>query len=189
MHVDSDEIIAPHTPSIIKSIVVYICPKRAMVTLNYTSSIIITGGTHGMGYQATLAVARQCPQSLIVIASRTDPHDAATTINRMLRQDNVIYMALDLGSLANVRKFVKTWKEEVHLPIRALVLNAAIQFPRDIKYSTDGMEMSFAVNHVGHALLTHLLLGEMDRKARIVVVASSVSGYSSQSSHATLPPP
>ncbi|PSN62560.1 NAD(P)-binding protein [Corynespora cassiicola Philippines] len=141
-----------------------------------------------MGYQATLAVARQCPQSLIVIASRTDPHDAATTINRMLKQDNVKYMALDLGFLANVRKFVKKWKEEVHLPIRALVLNAAIQFPRDIKYSTDGMEMSFAVNHVGHALLTHLLLGEMDRKARIVVVASSVSGYSSQSSHATLPP-
>ncbi|KAF1946623.1 NAD(P)-binding protein [Clathrospora elynae] len=140
----------------------------------YETSILVTGGTQGMGYHTTLALAQQCPSILIVIASRTDPDNAAISINRKLGQSNVKFMPLDLSSLAKVRDCAKRWGAENHPPIQALVLNAAIQLSGDIEYTDDGIEKHFAVNHVGHALLFHLLVPSLTHDARIVVVSSGV---------------
>lgn len=141
----------------------------------YTSTILITGGTQGLGYHCTFSLARQCPQSLIIIASRRDADNAATTINKQLKQSNVKFMPLDLGSFANVRIFVEKYKATPNLPpISALVLNAGIQLPTSIEYTDDGIEKHFAVNHVGHALLFHLLTPTLTPDARVVVVASGV---------------
>ena len=127
-----------------------------------------------MGYPATVALAQQCPSTLIVVASRTDPENSAATINKQLRQSNVKYTSLDLGSLAKVRDFVGRWDAEQYPPMQALVLNAAIQLPGDIEYTDDGMEKTFAINHVGHALLFHLLVPKLTADARVVVVGSGV---------------
>jgi NAD(P)-dependent dehydrogenase (short-subunit alcohol dehydrogenase family) len=140
----------------------------------YKTSILITGGTQGLGYHTTLALAQQCPSTLIVIASRTDPDQVATSINEKFSQSNVRFMALDLGSMAKVRDFVKRWNVEGHPPIQALVLNAGLQIPADIEYTSDGIEKHFGVNHVGHALLFHLLVPSLTDDARIVVVSSGV---------------
>ena len=127
-----------------------------------------------MGFFTTLALAQQCPSTLIVIASRTDPEDVGSSINKQLGQSNVKYMPLDLGSFAKVRDFVKRWDSENHPPIKSLVLNAAIQLSGDIEHTDDGIEKHFAINHVGHALLFHLLTPKLTADARIVVVASGV---------------
>ena len=139
---------------------------------SYTSSILITGGTQGLGFHCAKVIAQQCPTSLIVVASRTDPDNSAAEINKALKQSNVKYMSLDLGSHATVRTFVQNWKAANHPPIQALVLNAAIQLPGDIEYTPDGIEKTFGINHLGHALLFHLLAGELKGDARIVVTAS-----------------
>ena len=141
---------------------------------NYSTSILITGGTQGLGFYCTQALARQCPSTLIVIASRTDPDNAAAAINKKLGQSNVQYMALDLGTMAKVRDFAKRWDAGNYPPIQALVLNAGIQFPGGIQYSDDGIEKTFAINHVGHALLFHLLTPKLTKDARIVIVSSGV---------------
>lgn len=83
-------------------------------------------------------------------------------------------MPLDLGSVAKVRDFGSRWETAKYPPIRALVLNAGIQIPRDAEYSNDGVEKHMAINHVGHALLFHLLTPYLTPNARIVVVASGV---------------
>ncbi|KAJ4365905.1 hypothetical protein N0V83_008527 [Neocucurbitaria cava] len=140
----------------------------------YKTSILVTGGTQGLGYQTALKLAKQQPSTLIVIASRTETDKAAERINKALKQSNVIYMALDLGSLAKVRDFAQRWDAAGHSPIQALVLNAGLQFPGGIEYTEDGIEKSFGINHVGHALLFHLLVPRLTNDARIVVVASSV---------------
>jgi NAD(P)-dependent dehydrogenase (short-subunit alcohol dehydrogenase family) len=141
---------------------------------NYTSSILVTGGTQGMGYHCSLSLARQCPKTLIVIASRTDPNNTALTINKALGQDNVTYMPLDLSTLAKVRTFAKYWTEAKHPPIHALVFNAAGQWPLAAEFTDDGIEKNFGVNHVGHALLFHLLAPNLQQDARIVIVGSGV---------------
>ncbi|KAF1844047.1 NAD(P)-binding protein [Cucurbitaria berberidis CBS 394.84] len=140
----------------------------------YATSILITGGTQGMGYHTALSLAKQQPSTLIVIASRTDPKNAAASINKLLDQSNVIYMPLDLSSLAKVREFATRWDTAGHPPIQALVFNAAIQFPGGIEYTQDGVEASFGVNHLGHALLFHLLVSKLTNDARVVIVSSGV---------------
>ncbi|KAF2661561.1 dehydrogenase/reductase [Lophiostoma macrostomum CBS 122681] len=147
-----------------------------MTTQAYNSTILITGGTQGMGYHTSLSIAKQRPQSLVVIASRTDSLDAATQINKQLKQSNVRYVQLDLGSLAKVRKFVGKWKGAGYPRIEVLVLNAAVQIWGDVNYTDDGIEKQFGVNHVGHALLYHLLQkdGCLGEHVRIVITSSGV---------------
>ncbi|EXJ94901.1 hypothetical protein A1O1_00019 [Capronia coronata CBS 617.96] len=139
---------------------------------NFTRSILITGGTSGLGLCAAAEIAKQHPEYQVMVASRKDPDNSAAAINKKLGQSNVQYMPLDLGHLENVRSFVKTWGERNFPPIAALLLNAGLQNPGSVRYTADGIESTFGVNHVGHALLFYLLQPYLADDARIVVVAS-----------------
>lgn len=139
----------------------------------YKNSVIITGGTSGMGYHAALKIAKDHPEYLVVIASRSDKNHAADSINKALGQSNSIFMALDLGDQANVRRFAKDWIADKTKPqIQALVMNAALQFPTTLRLTDQGMEKTFAVSHAGHAILFHLLCPHLATGARVVLTAS-----------------
>ncbi|KAK6844396.1 dehydrogenase/reductase [Apiospora arundinis] len=145
----------------------------------YKSTVIVTGGTSGLGYHAALDIARACPDSQVIISSRSDKEQAAASINKTLGQSNVIYKPLDLADLANVRDYAKEFTAsntaaQRHLPIRALVLNAGLQFPNEVKTTVDGLEATFGINHVGHALFFHLLVPYLADHARVVITASGV---------------
>jgi hypothetical protein len=95
----------------------------------FKSSVLITGGTSGLGYYCAKAIARQHPECQIVIASRTDPTSAAASINASLGQKNTSYLPLDLASLAQVRSFVKVWESQKFPPIRTLLLSMSYSIP------------------------------------------------------------
>ncbi|KAK4938336.1 hypothetical protein LTR10_021220 [Elasticomyces elasticus] len=135
-------------------------------------SILITGGTSGLGFHAATTIAKRRPDTFIVIASRKDPDKAADAINTKLGQRNVQFMPLDLGNIKSVRSFVNAWAEKKLAPISVLLLNAGLQFPGEVSYTTDGLESTFGINHVGHALLFHLIQPYMAEEARIVVTSS-----------------
>lgn len=139
---------------------------------NFNKSILITGGTSGLGFQAATILARQLKNTRVIIASRKDPDLAAAAINKENGQNNVQFLPLDLGNLDNVRAFVKTWKDQNLPPISHLILNAGLQFPAGVQYTSQGTEATFGVNHVGHALLFHLLQPNFANECRIIVVAS-----------------
>jgi NAD(P)-dependent dehydrogenase (short-subunit alcohol dehydrogenase family) len=140
--------------------------------MSYTYSILVTGGTINLGYHAALTIARKSPDALIVVSSRTDPEHAADRINQATGQKNAIFLPLDLSNEANVRKFAANWVAAKHPPIKALVLNAGLQFPGPVSKNEAGIEKTFAINHVGHALLFHLLYPELAPNARVVVTSS-----------------
>lgn len=127
-----------------------------------------------MGLHAAKDIAKRHPDAVVVVASRKDTEGAATWINEQLGQNNVRYMALDLGEFENIRSVAKRWDEEKLPPISALVLNAALQFPKGTMYTTDGIEATFGITHVGHALLFHMLQSHLADEARIVIVTSGV---------------
>ncbi|TLS24509.1 hypothetical protein PpBr36_08751 [Pyricularia pennisetigena] len=137
-------------------------------------SIIITGGTAGMGFEAAAQMAKECPDHLIVITSRSSNDDAAGAINKSLGQTNTQFLPIDLASPADVRRFARDWiADETRPPIKALVLNAALQFPNALTLTPDGMEKTFAIAHAGHALLFHLLFPALvPRGARVVLTSS-----------------
>jgi NAD(P)-dependent dehydrogenase (short-subunit alcohol dehydrogenase family) len=141
--------------------------------MSYTRTVLITGGTSGVGYQAALVIARQHPESLVIIASRTDPNSVAASINNALRQKNVTFLSLDLSNFANIRTFAQHFSTSSYPAISHLILNAALQFTgKEIQKTTDGIETTFCVAHVGHALLFHLLFPFFAPTARVLVTTS-----------------
>ena len=133
----------------------------------YKRSVIVTGGTINLGYYAALNIARSHPDYLVVISSRSDNTHSADSINEITGQKNVIFIPLDLFDLDGI------WSSKAYPPIQSLVLNAGLQFPKQLQMAPSGLVVTFAVCHVGHALLFHLLCPHLAPKSHILVVSSS----------------
>ncbi len=136
-----------------------------------TGTVLITGGTLGLGYECALIIAEQCPHYQVLIASRSDKDNAALAINQKTGHSNVEYLKLDLSSLANVRSFAADYAKKGYPPIKALVLNAGLQI-LTLNYTEDKIESTFGINHVGHTLLFYLMSPYLAEDARILVTAS-----------------
>jgi len=84
---------------------------------------------------------------------------------------NVEVVQLDLANIENIQKFAEDIKERIS-EIDCLVCNAGVWYPMDLQAKTDdGFEANVGVNHLGHFLLTNLLLGKVKR---VVIVSSGL---------------
>ncbi|MDG1483173.1 MAG: SDR family oxidoreductase [Myxococcota bacterium] len=132
---------------------------------------IITGANSGVG----LGTARQLVEqgAHVVLACRrvSAGEEAAQTLATLSGTTEVI--ALDLGSLSSVRAFAEAFLER-HSRLDALVNNAGLMNTPQGK-TQDGFETQFGVNHLGHFLLTELLLEVLKSSApsRVICVASA----------------
>ena len=122
------------------------------------ATVLITGGTNGLGYEAAKTIAREAPDDKLVLASRTNPQDAATAINVMTGLQTASFMPLDLANLQHIRDFVDDFAKKEYPPVRSLYLNAGIQVPKGLSLTADGFETTFGVNHLGHALVSRRLM-------------------------------
>ena len=135
-------------------------------------TIVVTGGNSGIGYEAAIQFARR--QARVVLACRNmdKAHAAAERITALAPGASVEAMALDLSSLASVRGFADAFKARNRM-LHVLCNNAGVMA---IPYSrtTDGFEMQFGTNHLGHFALTGLLLDRLLAAdgARVVTVSS-----------------
>ncbi len=138
-----------------------------------SQTIIITGATQGLGYFTAQTLAQQ--NYTVVMAGRNQKKNeaAADAIRKATNNRNVHAMSLDLASLASVRQFVQNFTSRTDLPpLFSLINNAGLQIIGPTEYTVDGVEMTFGVNHLGHFLLTNLLLPHFARNGRLVVVSS-----------------
>ncbi len=135
---------------------------------------IITGANVGLGYACAERLAELRPDRTLVLAcrNRTTAEAAANQIKEQTDCKDVVVMDLDLASRGSVRSFADAFKAANLPPLRTLVCNAGIQFTGKTSYNDDGIEETFAINHLGHFLLANLLLRELTAPARIVFVAS-----------------
>jgi light-dependent protochlorophyllide reductase len=137
-------------------------------------SVLITGGNSGIGVEAARCLARDGWHVVIASRNREASAEAVRRINAESGACAASERGLDLGSLASVRQFVEEVAAD-DLRLQALVCNAGLQMNR-LAHSPEGHELTFAVNHLGHFLLTNLLLTRLSAlgPARIVIVASGV---------------
>jgi len=141
-------------------------------------TVIVTGGNAGLGYETAKNIARSDPSYYVVLAcrSRTRGDAAAASMRAETGNPHIQAMDLDLASLQSVRSFVTAFSESGLPPLYGIVCNAGISAsgvagtPR----TEDGFEMIFGVNHLGHFLLTNLLLPTVDDHGRIVFVTSDL---------------
>ena len=147
-------------------------------------TIVITGGTSGLGYVYARTFAASHLDRHIIIASRNQRQ--GTRAVHMLRHktgnQHIEWMPLDLASLASVRAFAREVAARDLPPIRTLICNAGLQVVSGTTYTQDGFEMTFGVNCLWHFLLVNMLLPQMVAPARIVFVSSDAHDPEHQSS-------
>jgi light-dependent protochlorophyllide reductase len=135
-----------------------------------TESVLITGGNSGIGFECAKELAREGWHVWIASRNRAASDAAARHMH-----GKVDVLEVDLASMDSVRALVREI-EARNVPLRALICNAGLQFNQGPQLSSDGFELTFAANHLGHFLLTNLLLERLaaNAPARIVVVSSGV---------------
>ncbi|KAI4901483.1 hypothetical protein NFI96_012287 [Prochilodus magdalenae] len=147
-------------------------PRACPVQLGGKTAIV-TGANTGIGKYIALDFARRGARVILACRNEARGTEALKEIRQISGNQNVHLRLVDTSSLESVRKFAaQILKEEKELHI--LVNNAgASGLPR--KITADGLEVSFATNHVGPFLLTNLLLDLVKKSApaRIVNVSSA----------------
>jgi NAD(P)-dependent dehydrogenase (short-subunit alcohol dehydrogenase family) len=135
-------------------------------------SVLITGGTSGIGLVTARELARR-GASVIVVGRDQGRGEAALAAIRGTAPDaNATYLAADLSSQQQVRALGAALRRRTET-LDILLNNAGSMFGRR-SFSADGIEMTFALNHLAYFLLSHELLELLQRagSARIVNVAS-----------------
>lgn len=135
--------------------------------------VLITGANVGIGYQAALQLARQGANVVMACRDRERGEAALSRLRRAVPGALAELTLLDLSSLQSVREAAKR-ELEVDQPLRVLINNAGVMAPPKRLTTSEGFELQFGTNVLGHFLLTALLLPALEKagNARVVTVAS-----------------
>ncbi|KAI3873424.1 hypothetical protein MKW98_008076 [Papaver atlanticum] len=143
---------------------------------------IVTGASSGIGVETARVLALRGAHVIMAVRNVTAGRAVKDAIVKENHNAKVDVMELDLSSMASVRKFVTEFKS-LDLPLTVLINNAGVG--TSFKLSKDNIELVFATNHLGHFLLTELLLETMKNTAcqsniegRIINVSSDLHKFS-----------
>ena len=129
---------------------------------------IVTGGYSGIGLETTRELVASGAK-VIIPAKRTEV--AVQNLEGIVSKENIVEM--DLGNLNSVKKFTEDFKESFG-KLDLLINNAGIMACPETRIG-NGWESQFAVNHIGHFLLTKELMDTMaeNDSARFISLSSS----------------
>jgi len=138
--------------------------------------VIITGANKGIGKEAAKQIAKLGAKVYMACRSLDSANQAKEEIIGETGNQNVFVKHLDLASVDSIQKFAASFKEE-ESKLDVLINNAGL-WTKTKKLTDINVEQTFAVNVLGHHLLTQLLLDELKNAApsRIINVASHFAG-------------
>lgn len=139
-------------------------------------TVIVTGANSGIGYGTTLLLARHGADVLMACRSLEKCEIAKKQMGNDVRA-KLTCMKLDVSSLEDVKRFAGEFQKS-NKPLHSLINNAGIMYP-PFQLTKDGFESTWGTNHMGHFLLTHLLLPELKKAqpSTIVSVASNAQFF------------
>jgi NAD(P)-dependent dehydrogenase (short-subunit alcohol dehydrogenase family) len=133
---------------------------------------LITGATNGIGQAAAQAIARQGDRVVIAGRNAAKTEAVAAELRQASGNPAIDFLVADLSSLEEVRRLAAEFTTRYDR-LDVLVNNAGAFFMRR-QETVDGLEMTFALNHLSYFLLTTLLLDTLKASApaRVINVAS-----------------
>lgn len=133
---------------------------------------LVTGGTSGIGKATAHALASMGATTVMVARDRAKGEAAAQEVRRATANDRVEVLVADLSSQTSIRTLADAFRAE-HDRLDVLV-NCAGAFFRERRVTADGLEMTFAVNHLAYFLLTNLLIDCLRRSgsARVLNITA-----------------
>ena len=143
-----------------------------------SKTIIVTGGNSGVGKESVLQLSKHKPGKLYLAARSKAKFDTAVAdITKAVPDANIHFLELDLASFSSVKRASETVLAS-NDRLDVLINNAGVMAtPPGL--TEDGYENQFGTNHMGHALLTKLLMpllrktaGENSSDVRIVNLTS-----------------
>jgi NAD(P)-dependent dehydrogenase (short-subunit alcohol dehydrogenase family) len=118
---------------------------------------VVTGASDGIGLGIAARLAGAGANVIMPVRNRAKGEAAVASIRARHPRAQLTLAALDLSSLASVAAFGDTMRTQ-GAPIHVLVNNAGVMTPPDRQSTSDGFELQFGTNHLGHVALTaHLL--------------------------------
>ena len=138
-------------------------------------TVIITGANSGLGFECAKNILLESQDYFIVMACRSieKAEKAKSELIEITKNENISVMQLNLSSLNSVREFAKDYEKAQYPPLFGIVCNAGISNSNG-GTTEDGFDMIFGTNHLGHFLLTTLLLPLIKGDGRITVVSSDM---------------
>jgi NAD(P)-dependent dehydrogenase (short-subunit alcohol dehydrogenase family) len=133
---------------------------------------IVTGANSGLGLETTQALAARGAHVVLAVRDVGKGKQAAASIIRMSPDAALSVQELDLGSLQSIRSAANAIASE-HPRIDLLINNAGVMYPPK-QETSDGFELQFGTNHLGHFALTGLLFDRLSATpgSRVVTVSS-----------------
>ncbi len=133
---------------------------------------LVTGGNSGIGKESALGLAKLNATVIIVSRDLAKGQTAVSEIRRRSGNKNVDLLIADLSSMHSVRELALAFLGD-YPGLQVLINNAGTYLPKRV-VTVDGYEAVFATNHLGHFLLTNLLLDQLKASApsRIINVTS-----------------
>ncbi|KAH7484561.1 hypothetical protein KRP22_005728 [Phytophthora ramorum] len=136
---------------------------------------VVTGANSGIGFSTALELVRKNAHVVLACRNAERAQKAVDAIKAELSPQvpSVEFLLLDLSDLDSVRAFADMFRARFDR-LDLLVNNGGVMVPNPT-HTSDGLEMQFAVNHLGHFYLTHLLFNLLtagDQPSRVVNVTS-----------------
>jgi NAD(P)-dependent dehydrogenase (short-subunit alcohol dehydrogenase family) len=140
-------------------------------------TVLITGATNGIGFETALALARQGASIAFTARNRSKGEATLEQLRRINpNAKHEMYMG-DLSLLADVRRIAQEFKSK-HNTLDVLINNAGGVFDKR-QTTSEGLEYTFALNHLSYFLLSNLLLDTLKAtaNARVINVSSSAQAH------------
>ncbi len=134
--------------------------------------VLITGGNDGIGKWTAIGLAQMGAEVIIACRNMSKAEKAVAEIRNKSNNANIKAFPCDLSSFESIQQLASQF-QATHDQLDVLINNAGL-FTSQLEHTKEGFEMQFGVNHLGHFLLTQLLLPSLQKaeKARLVNVAS-----------------
>ncbi|XP_053484156.1 retinol dehydrogenase 12 [Ictalurus furcatus] len=140
-------------------------------------TVIITGANTGIGKETTRDLAKRGARIIMACRDIVKAEAAQKEIVTESGNQNVIIRKLDLADTKSIRAFAEVINNE-EKQLHILINNAGVMMCPYSK-TADGFEMQFGVNHLGHFLLTLLLIDLLKKSApsRIIILSSMAHSW------------